>query len=303
MKLIINDLRFEIEVEAGFETVQLELTWGEESGWGWGGGPEDGELSLLGGLGDNATGRLGIGNGGGTGRGLSASEMSGKVAADERLLVASVEGVDEGVQTLATGAWGNIVGSENTGDLWGELGSLLVEGKVAVGGVVWVDEGVGVGVNWSLVNDWSWGWTWGGLLWDELLLLLPWGNLLWPWSWLGLDEFFFGFLGDESSSVDAGGWNVSAFQDSESFLASGVLHGVGLTIFANVGVLTDSVASVVGLLPEDDLVLGGEGGSGTTVTGVESLFPQDLGIPLVDDLTNTSRDGAGKDNQAKHFVG
>ena len=74
--------------------------------------------------------------------------MSGQ---ESGVVVAGVKWVDEGVESLAASAGGNERAVQNTGDLRGKLGTVLVEGKVAVGGVVGVDEGVEVGVNWLVI--------------------------------------------------------------------------------------------------------------------------------------------------------
>jgi hypothetical protein len=75
---------------------------------------------------------------------------------------------------------------------------------------------------------------------------------------------------------------VVAAQDPEAILAGGVLHVVGNAVGADVRVLANAVAGVVGLLLEDGSVLSGEGGSGASVTGVEALLLQDLGALGVD---------------------
>ena len=74
--------------------------------------------------------------------------MSGQ---ESGVVVAGVKRVDEGVESLAASAGGNERAVQNTGDLRGELGTVLVEGKVAVSGVMGVDEGVEVGVNWLVI--------------------------------------------------------------------------------------------------------------------------------------------------------
>lgn len=248
--------------------------------------------------GDSAAGGLGVGKWGrlrawGWSGGTVSSEVSWE-ASGKGLLVASIKWIDEGVKALATSAWRDVVGAKDTGNLWGELGAVLVEGKVAVGGVVWVDEGVVVGSR-GFDKLWPWGWSWGGFL-------NSWGNLgscgagcLFDWEWLFFKDFF-----NEWGGVDTGGWDVIAFQDTETFLASGVLNGVGLAVRADVRVLTDPVASVIGFFTEDDFVLGSEGGSGTSVTGVEPLFFQDLGVFFFNELGEPSGENACQNDQSKH---
>ena len=143
-------------------------------------------------------------------------------------LVAGIEGVDEWVDTGAVSAVGDGSGVGNSGGLWGELGTVLVEGKVAVSGVVGVDEGVEVGVDWSVVvvviGD-SGLWSWHGWSWSE-----SWGS--WNGSWSG---WFDGFR-DERSGVLSGSSsrNVTSVQNSEPVLSGRVLDGVSLTVFADV---------------------------------------------------------------------
>jgi len=219
------------------------------------------------------------------------------------LVVASVEGVDEGVDSGAVGAVGDKVGVQRTG--WGSLGcegsSVAVEGKVAVGGVVGVDEGVEVGVNNLLsiivITDLGLGLLDWDLLGADLLLL-----------WLLLDLLndldgclgFIKFLSVESGSGLSVGGDVGTVENPESVLASGVLDGVGLAVLTNVRVFSKPVAVDVGFLPEDMSVLGGEGSSCAAVSGVEALLLQDLGILGVD-LGAAGSDGASKNNQSKHF--
>jgi hypothetical protein len=224
--------------------------------------------------------------------------MSSKVTTLEGSLVRLVKWVDEWVKTLTSGAVGDIVGSKDTGNLGGKLGTVLVEGKVAVGGVVWVDEGVPVGISWLLLKvQKSWGLSW------------PWGWLDWPWGWcspnnwlLNDDLLLFLGVGDECSGIPTGGWDVGSIQDPESILASGVLDSVSLTIISNIGVLANPVAGSIRLLPENDLVLGGESGSGTAISNVESLLFQDLGILLVKGLAHgSSGSDSGKNEQFHHL--
>lgn len=242
----------------------------------------------------------GAGGSAGSVLGSSESLMSGQ---ETSLVVASIEGVDEGVDTSAVSAVWDKVGVQRTG--WGSLGckvsSVAVEGKVAVGGVVGVDEGVEVGVNILLniivITDLGLGLLDWDLLGADLLLL-----------WLLLDLlnnldgclWLLKFLSVEGSSGLSVGGNVGTVENPESVLASGVLNGVGLAVLANVGVFAEPVAVDVGFFPEDMAVLCGEGSSCAAVSGVESLLLQDLGILRVD-LGAAGSDDASKNNQSKHF--
>merc|ERR1719295_1351486 len=293
-------LRAEVKVESSLESVEGQLAWGEEPLWGGGGGglEEPGVGSgrpagLWAGLGG---GGAGAGSGGGTVTGQVSGQKSG-------VLVGGVEGVDEGVEALAAGAVGDERSVKDAGDLGGELGAVLVEAEVAVGGVVGVDEGVEVGVDGLVVVL--------GVVRDQWLGLDGLRGGLGLGSGAGgdldgggqglLDEWGRGGGGDESGGVLASGWDVGAVEDPESVLAGRVLDGVGLSVVSDVGVLSDPVSALVGLLAEEDLVLGGEGGAGAAVAVVEPLLLQDLGVPLVKDLAQGGRHRARKHDKSEHF--
>ena len=144
-----NFLGLEIKVESGFETVELELTGGEEPSGGVShGGEGPGRLLLL------AESRLllllrnllldGAGSGAGAGNSRLGLAETGKVTREQTTRVGLVEGIDEGVDALAAGTvrdQGKLLGE---GVLRVELDGVLVELEVPVGGVVGVDEGVDV---------------------------------------------------------------------------------------------------------------------------------------------------------------
>ena len=155
----------------------------------------------------------------------SASRLlsSSKLASQETsIVVRLVKWVDEWVQSFASSAIWDKGTIENSGNFWGEFSSIFVEGKVTVGGVMGVDEGVEVWIDWcffsnlvividwgweSLLLDWSWSWGWSS----------SWGRLrLGNWLLLG---GFWSRGGYKSSSILATGWNMASFQDSESFFA------------------------------------------------------------------------------------
>lgn len=255
-------LRLEVEVESGFESVQLEFTGRKESGSGRGrgkGGSGAGSGGEDGGNGD------GIASGGGSGTGLGNTE-SGQVTGQETgLVVAGVKGVDEGVDAGAVGAIGNQRLLDGGGGLGVEFGSVLVELEVPVGGVVGVDEGVAVGVNGSVIvfvvgnGDGSSRLGSGGSLGKGSGLL-------------------FNLFGTESSGFLTSRGNVRSVQDPESVLSGNVLDSVSLSVLSDVRVLSDSVSVLIGFLPEDVSVLSGECGSSAAVAGVEALFFQNAGI-------------------------
>ncbi len=227
-------------------------------------------------LGQGQLGTGGRSSGGGTGTegGLGAGQMSSQVAGQHSGAVSGVVGVKEGVHALAVGAVGNQASLLGQGIGGVEIEGVLVELEVQVRGVVGVDEGVYLA---------------GGLLGlEEGLLLLQLrldGGRKWAAGsgsgrgshrenglfWLG------GELFDESSGVLSTGGNVGSVQDAESFASGRVAHGVGLSVVADVRVLSNPVSVVVRLFAEDDSVLGGEGCAGTAVAGVEALLLQDLG--------------------------
>ena len=255
----------EVEVESGLESVQLEVTGGEESG-GLRGLEEvllDGSLSE------------GGGSGGGPGGGAEASLVSGEEAA----LVTGVEGVDEGVDSGAVSARGDAeVPHLGGGLLGGEVGAVSVEPEVAVGRVMGVDEGVEVGVH--------------GLVSVVIVNGLGDGSGLDSGLDRGLDRSLLGnhLLGGEGGGVLAigPGGDVGALDDPEAALAGGVPHGDGLAVLVDVAVLPDPLPVSRALLPEHGAVLLGEGGAVAAVTGVEPLLLQDLGVLGVNDTLAAS---------------
>lgn len=216
---------------------------------------------------------------GGTAWSLDTGEVTSK---ETSLVVGSVEWVDEGVDTGAVSAgWDSrLLSSQRRVGV--ETSSVGVELEVSVGWVVWVDEWVSVGVDWGFVNEdllrlGNW------LLlsdWELLGLGLGSGNTLLDWLSNWLNWFFnSGKVGVESGGVQTIGaiWNVGTVKDSETVFTSGVFDSDGVTVITDVRVLPDSFAIQSGFFSENDAVFSGKGGSCTTVSGVESLFFQDLG--------------------------
>merc|ERR1719360_229139 len=282
----------EIKVESGLESVEVKLTRGEEPPGGRGGGEGESGSGLLG----SKSGLLGS-SGGSAGSLLGTSEVSGQETA---VLVASIEGIDKGVDSSAVGTVGDASDLAGNGVVGGELGSVGVELEVSVCGVMGVDEGVKIGVD-------------GGISIVVVSECLN-GRL----GLLGLDETGSGgdgsglLHGDGSLSCDVGveggaveavgtGGNVSAVQDSESVLAGSVLYSVCLAVIANVGVLADSLAVKAGLLSEDNAIFLGKSRAETAVTGVESLLLQDLGVLGVDELASGSNGQTRSKHKSKHI--
>ena len=200
--------------------------------------------------------------------------------------MAGVEGVDEGVDSGAVGAVGHEALLADGGGGGVELGGVLVELEVAVGGIVGVDEGVEVGVDRGvLVVKVGHGAGLGNDADGGLLHGLDGGP---AHGQGGCDGG--GLLGGELGGVLACGADVIALQDPESVLAGGIPYGVGPAIVTDVGVLADAVSVDVSLFPEDLTVLGGEGGSVAAIARVEALLLQDLGVLGVNLLGSASRE-------------
>jgi len=199
--------------------------------------------------------------------GWLGSEASLVTSQKSGLLVRGVEGVDEGVNssTVGTGRDTEVLGSGGGGGLGGEVGSVGVESKVTVGWVVGVDEWVEVGVhrfvNIVVVNRGR-----GGL--DN------WG------SWLDGGGYWGGLLGAEGGGILSVGtsWDVGSLQDLESVLAGRISDGDGLAFLINVAVLTNSLTVSGGLLSEHGSILLSKSCSVSSITSVESLLLQNLGI-------------------------
>jgi len=205
-------------------------------------------------------------------------------------LVGGVEGVDEGVNSGAVGAGGHAAELLGDGIVRGESGGVGVVLEVTVGRVVGVDERVEVGINGSINIVIVYGGSnlldgGGGSLNNRGRL--DGGGLL-------------GVEGGRVESVGSGG-NMRSVKDSESVLAGGVLHGVGLTVIADVAVLTDTLTSGSGLLSEDDSIFLGKGRAEPSVSSVETLLLQDLGVLGVNKLTGGSSCQTRCYNKLQHF--
>jgi len=192
-------------------------------------------------------------------------------------LVGGVERVDKRVDSGTVSAGRNAAKLLADRVVRGKSGSIGVVLEVTVGRVVGVDERVEVGVNRGInivIVNRSSLLDRGGLLNDRGSLLNDRSSLL-------------GVEGGRVESVGSGG-DMRAVEDPEPVLASCVLHGVSPPIVPNIAVLTDTLASCSSLLPEHNPVLLSEGGSESSVPGIEPLFFQDLGILRVNKLTSSS---------------
>jgi len=203
--------------------------------------------------------------------------------------VGGIKGVDEGVDSSTVSARRNNsvveVGLVASRLSRGESGTIGVELEVPVGGVMGVDERVEVGVNRginvviinrSLLDR--------GLTDGSRGRLTNRGSLTDRGSLGDGGSSLFRAEGSRVESVGSGG-HVIAVEDSESILASRVLHSVGFPVISNVAVLSNTLAGGTGLLPEDDAILLGIGGTEPSVSSVESLLLQDLGVLRVNTLT------------------
>ena len=247
----------EVKVKSGLESVEFQVA-GREKSRGLG-SPE--EILLDGNLSDR--GRSG-GRGGGTEASLVTSE--------EPALVRSVEGVHKGIDTGAVSAGRNSKVLDLSGGLLrSEVGTVGVEPEVTVGRVMGVDEGVEVGVHGlvsvvivnglgdrgGLDNRGSDGLDWslnrgGGLLSDK---------------------------GGRVLSVSSRG-DVGTLENPEAVLAGSVPHGDGLALLVDVAVLAHPLTVGGRLLPVNCSVLLGIGRPKPSVTGVESLFLENLSCDL-----------------------
>jgi len=283
--IVDKNLRFEIKVESGFKSVKLQFAGREEPGRGGGSGLDPGDNHSL------ACRLLGLRLGLGAEPGL----VTGKVTSEDTSLVGGIEGVDEGVDAGAVSAVGDQAGAQGvqgaSGVLGFELSAVLVESKVTVGRVVGVDEGVPVGI-----------------FFDLFVVVIPDnGNGLRSGPNLLLDNGGSGGLGGgvgdfgvERGGSGSGSSDMVSLKDSETILASGVFDSEYLAIFADIRILSDPVTVSVGLFTENLTVLGSESGTGSSVSGVESLFFQDFGIFGVNILAKAQTGHTGNNNHTKH---
>jgi len=210
--------------------------------------------------------------------------------------VGGVEGVDKRVDSGAIGAvrdqgLGQGGPGGGLGVLGFEISPISVEGKVTVGGVVGVDEGVPVGVLFDffviVVSDHRCG--------NGLRLRCGGGS-----ARCGRCGLRCGNFGVERGGFLAGGTDVVAFNDSEAVLAGNVFDGESLAVIADVGILADSVAVSICLFTENLSVFCCKSGSGPTIAGIESLFFQDFGIFGVNCLSGACGNHASKSKKSKH---
>ena len=226
------------------------------------------------------------------GSGLLGNETSlvtGQMSS-QKTSMGGIEGVDKGVDTGAVSTIGDKAagqGSGGSGVLGFEFGAVGVEGEVPVCGVVGVDEGVPVWVGFNffviVVPDDGSGQGSGS------------GSSLSDGSG-GSDGSGLGNFRVEGSGFLTGGSDVVAFDDTETILASDIFDRNDLAVIADIRVLSYAVTFGVRFFFEDCTVFGGESGTGSAVTGVESLFFKDFSIFGIDVLRQSQSGHTSKDN-------
>lgn len=174
-------LRRKVEVESIFKSVEVKLTRREKASGSLGGGKVESSGRLLG----SESGLLGCES-----RLLGSSRLlasASKLASEKTALVTGIKGVDKGVYTGTVSTVRHASQLVGNGSVWGgggKVATVYVVGKVSVGGVVGVDEGVEVGVSLNVV-----------VVGDSLNRLLL----------LGLDKTGSSSLGDGSLDLRGGG--------------------------------------------------------------------------------------------------
>ena len=103
-------------------------------------------------------------------------------------------------------------------------------------------------------------------------------------------------LGVERGGSGTGGPDMVSLKDPESVLASGVFDSEDLTVIADIRVLPDPVTGSIGFFTENLTIIGGKSGPGSSVSGVESLFFQDLGIFGINVLAEAQTGHTGNNN-------
>ena len=204
--------------------------------------------------------------------GKETSLVTGQVSS-QLTSMGGIEGVDEGIDSSTVSAVrdkaaGQRSGRSGDGIFGFELGSVGVESKVSVGGVMGIDEGVPVGVlfNFFIIEipdlgdngSGSGGGSDGG------------GSLS---NWSRFADFSV-----EGSGILTGSSDMITFNDSEAIFAGDVFDRDHFAIITNVRILTNAVTLCVSFFFENGSIFGGKSGTMLTVTGIEPLFFEDFGI-------------------------
>jgi len=223
-----------------------------------------------------------------------------------------VEGVDEGVDPGAVGTRRYSTLAVGSG-VASEASSVDVEPEVPVGGVMGVDEGVGVGGGGKVLLR----------LGDKVLCLCGDECVLAGVDVLvvvvviadGLDSGLGELLGLRGSSYSAGSWgghigsrvlsvssgrNMVSLQYLESILTRSVPDSDSFTSLVYVTILSHSLPISRGLLPVHCTILLGIGSSKPSVSSIESLLLQYFGLLRVDILREGGSSQTGGDNKFEH---
>lgn len=226
--------------------------------------------------------------------GLGSKTLSG-LGSYETRLVRSIKGVDEWVYSGAVSTRGDnssveLVERGSRGVLGSKSSSVGVELEVTVGGIMRVDEGVEVGVNRGIIV----------IIISNLLngRYLNWGSYL---DRCGRGRRVLSSKRCGVKSVSSSG-NMRTIKNSESILASGVFNVVGLTIVSNIRILSNSLSFCSSLLSEHYSILLSICRSEPSISSIESLFLEDLGILGVNKLTSGGRSQARCYYKFKHDI-
>jgi len=192
-----------------------------------------------------------------------------------------VKGVDKGVKTLTSSTVGDkrsvqgngclLASTGRLGSLDGlsglELGSVSVESKIPVGGVMWVNEGVAVGVRFL---DRCGG---TGGQWNTCAGCGGGGNTSGCLRCGGrCGSVFTGNFRIKGSGILTGGLNMISFQDFESIYSSGIFNGNNFSVIANVGILANSVSVNIGFFTENMAIFCCKSRAGSAISGIKTLF-------------------------------
>ena len=155
-----------------------------------------------------------------------------------------------------------------------EIGSISVESEISMSGVMRVDEGVSVRV-----------------FFDLIIFIEHWcGNSLGLNNGCGGTDGCgsrgrCGFGRIERCGLLTGGTNVITFKDSETVFTGGIFDGYGFTVFIDIRILSDTFTLSVSFFPENFSVLRCKCGSGTSVSGIETLLFQNFSVFWVNSLS------------------
>jgi len=264
----------EVEVESGLKPVKLELTWREEVSWRWSGLKRESLLGWLSWLLEarllNLLSSLSL---------LEARllnwSLTSRSWSNETLLMRSIKGIDEWVNSSTVSTGRNIVDKVSSMGivvvvvLGGKVGSVSVEVEVTVSRVMGVDEWVEVRINWCI----------------NIVIVGLCNRSCLTNRCSNLDRSSTDGSNRGRGKTSSSGGNMSSFQDSESILASSVSDGDSLAIIINITVLANPFTVSSGFLPEHGSILLCKSRSMSAISGIESLLFQNLSILRLNKLT------------------